>query len=101
MPTKYGGKGIGKALVKAAEDKLLEIARCQWDGVFHPKHIDSSSMSLEVVMEMGVINQRTDLFPWYSYSNFEVVMSFLPFVTLYLVSCFAAVTYIIQNVIDN
>ena len=69
MPTKYGGKGIGKALVKAAEDKLLEIARCQWNEVVHPTC--SSSISLEVVMEMGVINQRADLFPWYSYSSFE------------------------------
>lgn len=63
---KWGGKGIGKALVKAAEDKLLEIARCQWDEVVDSKHCDSSSstISLKVVMEMGVINQRADLFPW-------------------------------------
>lgn len=66
MPTKYGGKGIGKALVKAAEDKLLEIARSQWNEVVDPTR-SSSSISLEVVMEMGVINQRADLFPWYSY----------------------------------
>lgn len=72
MPTKYGGKGIGKALVKAAENKLLEIARCQWNEVVDVDPTrSSSSISLEVVMEMGVINQRADLFPWYSYSSFE------------------------------
>eukprot|EP00600_Ochromonadales_sp_CCMP1393_P004994 CAMPEP_0174954842 /NCGR_PEP_ID=MMETSP0004_2-20121128/652_1 /TAXON_ID=420556 /ORGANISM="Ochromonas sp., Strain CCMP1393" /LENGTH=195 /DNA_ID=CAMNT_0016202707 /DNA_START=31 /DNA_END=615 /DNA_ORIENTATION=+ len=66
VPAKYGKRGIGKTLVKAAESRLRDIATQQWNA--HKNSQDSMDVSdhkLLVSMEMGVINQRKDLFPWY------------------------------------
>jgi ribosomal protein S18 acetylase RimI-like enzyme len=53
VPPRYASRGIGKGLVKAAEEFL--VAEVQRQG--RPK--------APVVMELGVINLRKELFPWY------------------------------------
>lgn len=70
MPTKYERRGIGKALVTAAETKLQEIA----------KEMLHSNMSAEPIlyMEMGVINLRKDLFPWYESQGYVVIKELRP-----------------------
>ena len=52
VPGIFAKRGIGKKLVQAAEQKLLEFAA-------------TSPVPSKVIMEMGVINLREDLFPWY------------------------------------
>ncbi len=56
VPTKNEKRGIGKAMVKAAEEKI--------------KALGQQAGSKEVSLEMGVINLRTDLFPWYEKQGF-------------------------------
>jgi GNAT superfamily N-acetyltransferase len=58
VPPKNEKRGIGKALVKAAENKILAIANSIGDQV-------------KADLEMGVINQRKDLFPWYENQGFK------------------------------
>ncbi len=58
MPSKYANRGIGKLLVKSAEAHLLAVK----DSMISE---NPESQIVKIVMEMGVINQRTDLFPWY------------------------------------
>ncbi len=62
MPTKYGNRGIGKLLVKSAENHLLSLQE-------HTTDIEIK----RIVMEMGVINQRTDLFPWYEKQGYATI----------------------------
>jgi hypothetical protein len=57
VPSKNGKQGIGKALVKAAEEKVLSVAT-------------ALSVNVKADLEMGVINQRDDLFPWYENQGF-------------------------------
>ena len=65
-------RGIGRRLVAASEIYTLEFAHEQFEkdkehrrlGVLgEPEAVLSTR--LNVFMEMGVINQRRDLFPWY------------------------------------
>lgn len=58
VPSRFGKRGIGKALVDAAERRVIGLA----------KQSDTASASLQ----MGVISQREDLFPWYSKQGFVV-----------------------------
>jgi GNAT superfamily N-acetyltransferase len=62
VPSKYGGKGIGKALVTAVEAKLLELARSAYSG---------STPVERVISSMGVLNVRPDLFPWYEKQGYR------------------------------
>lgn len=60
MPAIYGRQGIGKFLVKCAEEyilaKQIEI---------NSKITHENDRIIHASMEMGVINVREDLFPWY------------------------------------
>eukprot|EP01031_Cornospumella_fuschlensis_P031564 gene31563-38149_t len=64
VPSKHGKKGIGKGLVAAAERKIREIA-----STFSKNHAR---------LQMGVINKRTDLFPWYEAQGFRVLGEIRP-----------------------
>lgn len=75
VPTKFGKQGIGKALVTGAESKLVEIAQEQ---LLIKKSAGDDGIKLSVVMEMGVINLRTDLFPWYEKQGYSIIGEFLP-----------------------
>ena len=56
VPTRWAKKGIGKKMIKQAEDHLLKVA----------KELGTYGQQCSaVVMEMGVINVRQDLFSWY------------------------------------
>ena len=68
VPSKFGRKGIGKMLVKAAEEYLLE-----WAGKEH-----QADANLRVVMEMGVVDLRTDLFPWYQAQGYIIINEISP-----------------------
>lgn len=59
VPSRFGKRGIGKALVDAAERRVIGFAK---------QSEDRASASLQ----MGVISQREDLFPWYSKQGFVV-----------------------------
>ena len=52
----FGRRGLGKALVRAAEEHLL--------------HVASACKASSVAMEMGVINLRKDLFPFYEQQGY-------------------------------
>jgi len=69
VPTKYEKRGIGKTLVKAVETQLQEIAQSE----FAAATSNTNSPVLSVNMEMGVINQRKDLFPWYEGQGYQVI----------------------------
>ena len=69
VPEKYGRRGIGKALVKAAEDQLLSIIARDTHNA--DKHITAT-------IEMGVINLRKDLFVWYGSQGYEMVGEIRP-----------------------
>lgn len=56
VPAKNGKRGIGKALVQAAENKVKMIAQ--------------QAQVKQAFLEMGVINLREDLFPWYEGQGF-------------------------------
>lgn len=71
VPTRFEKRGIGKALVKAAEAQLQEIAQQELSKMETPK-------ILVVHMEMGVINQRKDLFPWYEGQGYKVIGEIRP-----------------------
>ena len=81
MPSQFEKKGIGKKLVKAAEEHLLEVAQHQFACAQKDRQASSESsklISLIVNMEMGVINQRADLFPWYESQGYAVVGNIYP-----------------------
>lgn len=69
VPPKYEKRGIGKALVKGAENKVLEIARDLQK---------QESQDVHAALQMGVINLRKDLFPWYEAQGFETVCEIRP-----------------------
>ncbi len=56
-------------MVKAIETKLLEIATAQQT---------TSDQSVSAYMEMGVINLRTDLFPWYEAQGYALIGEIRP-----------------------
>eukprot|EP01035_Chromulina_nebulosa_P017247 gene17247-22775_t len=64
IPTKYGNRGFGKKLVQGAENYILNIA--------NSNGYDSA------VMEMGVINLRKDLFPWYEKQGYAIIEEIRP-----------------------
>lgn len=70
MPSKYGKRGIGSTLIKAVEAKIMEVAT-----EHHRKH---ENLQLEVFSEMGVINVREDLFPWYGKQGYEKLYELRP-----------------------
>lgn len=61
VPPQYGRRGIGKCLVRAAEELLLESTTLPKSSC--ENRPDNSPAS--VIMCMGVINLRTDLFLFY------------------------------------
>lgn len=63
VPDRYGNRGIGKALVKGAEDFILNMAK---------------SRHGRVLMEMGVVNLRRVLFPWYESQGYQFVREIRP-----------------------
>ena len=74
VPTRFAKRGIGKGLVQAAEEKLLEVAKQEFDVRVQQAQVEESKpTSLIVTMEMGVINQRTDLFPWYESQGYVTI----------------------------
>jgi hypothetical protein len=61
VPKLWGKRGIGKKLVRAAEEYTLEVAERKLD---EERKSGGIRYKLIVDMEMGVINLRRDLFPW-------------------------------------
>lgn len=60
VPGRHGKQGIGKGLVQAAERRTLQIAR-------------EAAAGCRALLQMGVINLRADLFPWYQGQGFAVI----------------------------
>lgn len=61
VPPRFSNRGIGKKLVSAAESHILHLAQAH------------GSVVTKAVMEMGVINQREDLFPWYQRQGYVTI----------------------------
>ena len=76
VPAKYGKRGIGKLLVSTVEDQLVDIAKREF-ATFQEK-CTNGTPQLMVSMEMGVINQRKDLFPWYESQGYVVMGEIRP-----------------------
>mmetsp|Transcript_1731 Transcript_1731/g.4047 ORF Transcript_1731/g.4047 Transcript_1731/m.4047 type:complete len:194 (-) Transcript_1731:1322-1903(-) len=57
VPAQFGRRGVGSCLVRAAEARMLQVAL----------ELKAQGAS----MEMGVINQRADLFPWYEAQGYQ------------------------------
>jgi GNAT superfamily N-acetyltransferase len=68
VPERFARRGIGKLLVKAAELLLLRAAS---EG-------SNEQEAVDVRMEMGVINLRKDLFPWYESQGYCITKEALP-----------------------
>lgn len=69
VPERFGQRGVGRLLVASAEKHVVgkaEKLRVQGSGV------------AEVWMEMGVINLRKDLFPWYENQGYRMSREALP-----------------------
>lgn len=62
VPTAFEKRGIGRALVAAAETKIRSIA----------SSLASDGALVTSQLQMGVINLREDLFPWYKKQGFSV-----------------------------
>ncbi len=77
MPTKFERRGIGKTLVKSIEAQLQDIAQSELKALLSQTS-EGSEKVLAVDMEMGVINQRKDLFPWYESQGYEVIGEIRP-----------------------
>ena len=67
MPSKFSHKGIGKALVAAAEARLISEVSKSIEARKNETEIQTS-----IVMEMGVVNLRPDLFPWYESQGYTI-----------------------------
>jgi GNAT superfamily N-acetyltransferase len=63
VPPLHEGRGIGRGLVQAAEQCLQAVAA-------ELQSLGSSSSRVKARLEMGVINLRQDLFPWYEGQGF-------------------------------
>lgn len=55
----YQRQGIGQLLIKAAEEHMQIIAR--------------QLRAINCELQMGVINKRTDLFPWYEKQGYHII----------------------------
>lgn len=66
VPSRFSKQGIGKALVNEAESRIREIAKN-----LSRDHPDPEVMT-NASLQMGVINQRQDLFPWYEKQGFQI-----------------------------
>ena len=73
---RFEKKGIGRRLVAAAEEHIKQVAL----ALPIPSTTEGAVCGggtvcevCEVSMECGVINLRTDLFPWYQAQGYEVV----------------------------
>lgn len=77
VPSKYGKRGIGKALVQSIESQLADIAQKELDALL-ASDATICYVALDVNMEMGVINQRKDLFPWYEGQGYVVIGEIKP-----------------------
>ena len=64
VPPAYARRGIGAALVHAAEQRTLQLAT---------QHACSAAC-----VEMSVVNVRPDLFAWYGKQGYSVVAPILP-----------------------
>jgi len=73
VPSKYSHKGIGKALVAAAEARLVSEVRKTILASKYEHEIQSS-----IIMEMNVLNLRTGLFPWYESQGYKVIHEIKP-----------------------
>jgi ribosomal protein S18 acetylase RimI-like enzyme len=69
VASKFEKRGIGKSLIAAMETHLLDTVRNQSEL--------KDSVAI-VSMEMGVINLRKDLFPWYEKQGYTVVGEIRP-----------------------
>jgi hypothetical protein len=69
----YTKKGVGKRLVKAAEDMLKMKAQEE----IKLQALDNQDQ-VEVRMEVGVINARHDLFPWYQGQGYTLLNEKMP-----------------------
>lgn len=65
----YTKRGIGKSLVRAAEEHILGLAT----ALSMEKNFIVTS-----IMEMSVINQRKDLFAWYGKQGYEIISEIRP-----------------------
>lgn len=66
-------KGIGKSLVRAAEDHIISLAKRSNETIKEAEEKQPSGTKIGAVLTMGVINLREDLFPWYAKQGFKVV----------------------------
>lgn len=57
-------------MVKGAENKILSIAKAYKDN--------NPSTQLTISLQMGVINLRKDLFPWYESQGFQIMGEIRP-----------------------
>jgi ribosomal protein S18 acetylase RimI-like enzyme len=64
VPSQFARRGIGQALVRAAEQRTLALAR--------------ANGSARCALEMSVVNVRPDLFSWYGKQGFATVGPLLP-----------------------
>lgn len=62
---KFSKQGIGKRLISDAED-------------FIKLKYESNKAEISVIMELGIINLRADLFKWYSNQGYYVVSEIRP-----------------------
>jgi ribosomal protein S18 acetylase RimI-like enzyme len=68
VASKCGRRGIGKALVRAAEEYTIATVL---------KRVQDETSTCTIFMEMGVINLREDLFPWYESQGYTILEPFL------------------------
>jgi ribosomal protein S18 acetylase RimI-like enzyme len=70
VPERFSKRGIGKQLIMACEKYILNIA----DELSQTR----SNSKVKAELEMGVINVRKDLFPWYESQGFNVIRELRP-----------------------
>ena len=61
----WGKKGIGKSLVSQAESYTMKMSKQFYDQKIKENEADCTNYSSSTFIEMGVINLREDLFPWF------------------------------------
>ena len=61
----WGKKGIGKSLVSQAELYTMKMSKQFYDQKKKDNEEDCTNYSSSTFIEMGVINLRKDLFPWF------------------------------------
>jgi len=73
-------KGVGKALIQAVEKHTIDFSQSA-TAALKEKYAslfpaDSSEITLTItnaLTEMGVINHRKDLFPWYEKMGYKIL----------------------------